>query len=176
MKTLIPHVSITRSYTAVTDVCQAVGRCARVGMSPNYYIYSTVFMKFLTLFRKKTRFCRYFTLVMWKAAQRDGSWRVCCEISLVIVKKIMRVPISLNLILFFLTVVQTEWLTVTETEIWFVGSNSRIVCVSRFHSTFRNWFNARKWRKNISLAISAILRAGCTFQNHQINFILYYFI
>lgn len=53
MKTQISYISIIKSYTVVTDVCQAVGRCAREGMSPNNYLCSIVFMKFLTLFRKK---------------------------------------------------------------------------------------------------------------------------
>lgn len=53
MNTLISPVSGTKSYPIIIDVCQAVGRCAREGVSRNYYKYSTVFMKLVTLLRKK---------------------------------------------------------------------------------------------------------------------------
>lgn len=71
MKTLISHISITKGYTVVTDVCQAHGKCAREGMSPNDYIYSTVFMKFLTLFRKKKQVLQIIHCGHVKSAQRD---------------------------------------------------------------------------------------------------------
>lgn len=53
MKTLILPVSRTKSYTIIPYACQSVGRCAGVSMSPNDYKYSTVFMKFVTLLKKK---------------------------------------------------------------------------------------------------------------------------
>lgn len=53
MKTLISPVSRTKRPTVITDVCQAVGGCAREGVSTLDYKYSTAFMNFVTLLRKK---------------------------------------------------------------------------------------------------------------------------
>lgn len=92
MKTLISPVPRTKSYTVIPYACQSVGRCAGESMSPNDYKYSTVFMKFVTLLRKKTNFADIPLRSMGKAAQRDCSWRVWYGISLVTIplRKVMR--------------------------------------------------------------------------------------
>lgn len=70
-------------------------------------------------------------------------------------------------------------LTVTETQIWPIESNSRTVHVSGLRiallfisQTNVFWCSTQERRKNISLAVSATFGTSCTFQNYQFNSIL----